>query len=183
VNDWVADWDDVLRRAGRPRYRSRRAAAGAAAVTVAVILLMPGIGIGGGLDALIAGSNRHGLEFRTRLWTGGQAIGSVSIRTVRAVVSVSPHSGGTKPYVPQGVARAVFQWSLQVSDGVAVRSLQILRHGRVAVRLCAPCSDGSNGTFLADRVAFGAVFGGNTVLAATNRGPARGRLKLTRPTR
>ena len=51
MNDWVADWDDVLRRAGYSRVPSKRAAAIAATAAVAVLLLLPGIGIGGGLNA------------------------------------------------------------------------------------------------------------------------------------
>jgi hypothetical protein len=180
VNDWVADWDDVLRRAGRSRYHAWGAAAAAAALAVSIALLMPGIGIGGGLTALISGSSRPGLELRADLAQGGRAIGSLSIHTSRVIVGVVPQTGRVKS-VP--VAQPEFRWLLEVSPGVKVSSLRIVRSGRVALRLCGPCGGATTGIFRGSPTAFGAIFGRGTVVAVTDHGSARGTLRLEKPRR
>jgi hypothetical protein len=141
---------------------------------------MPGIGIGGGLNALISGSSRPGLELRAQLDQGGHAVGALSIRTSRVLVDVVPQTGRVRS-VP--VARPEFRWMLDVSAGVEVRSLRIVRSGRVALRLCGPCAGATTGVFRAGPSAFGAIFGRGTVVAATSGGTARGTLRLTKPTR
>jgi hypothetical protein len=72
---------------------------------------------------------------------------------------------------------------LDVSAGVEVRSLRIVRSGRVALRLCGPCAGATTGIFRAGPSAFGAIFGWGTVVAATSGGTALGTLRLTKPTR
>jgi hypothetical protein len=178
--EWVADWNDVLRRSGYSRFRSIRAAAIAAVVAAAVVLLAPGIGIGGGLKALISGSRRPGLEVRAELVHAGRTIGFVSIQTTsRAAVSVAPQ-GGRLPPVP--VAWPELRWGLRLPGATTVSSLRIVQPGRAPIRLCGPCRDGANGTLPANRTSFAAAFGRGTVVADTSRGKARGTLRIEPPT-
>lgn len=162
--EWTADWNDVLRRAGHSRSHSRRAAAVAVLAALAVVLLLPGIGIGGGLNAWISGTGRPVLQFRAELSRNGHLIGTVSARPTRL--------------------RGEFSWNADLSGAVRVSSLRILgRRGGVVVRLCAPCNDGARGTIRNGRVAFAAIFGRGIVVAETPQGAARGTLKLQKPVR
>ena len=186
AGDWVADWDDVLRRAGRSRIRSRRAAAIGAVVAVAVVLLLPGIGIGGGLNALISGSGGAGFELRARLSHGGRVIGTVSVRTSRLFVAVDPKSGRIRSFFPRGLGhlpRPESRWRIDLTGVTAVTSARIVQRGRVVVQLCERCSDGAHGRFRADRLGLAAIFGRGTVVAETPQGPTRGPLELQNPSR
>jgi hypothetical protein len=177
--EWVADWHDVLRRAGHSRFRSKRVAAVAAVAAAVVVLLLPGIGIGGGLNRLISGSSGPGLQLRAPLSANGRVIGAVSFRTSRVFVAVAPKSGRVGMVLPQ----AELRWSFQLAHGITVSSLRIVRHGEIAVRLCSPCTDGATGIVRANRRTFGALFGRGTVVADTSRGPARGTVRLQKPQR
>jgi len=176
--EWTADWDDVLRRSGHKRHRSRRAAAIAALTVVAVVLLMPGIGIGGGLNALISHPVPPGLQFAAEFSQGSRLIGTVTVQTSRLFVHVDPKSGTVKSqYWPsRGAFRGEFRWNLDLTGAANVSSLQILdrRSGRVVARLCSPCQDGAHGTFRRSRAAFAAVFGRGKVVAETSRGTSKG---------
>ncbi len=187
ADEWVADWEEVLRRAGRSRFRTRRAAAigaVAAVAAVAAVLLMPGIGIGGGLNALISGSPGSGFELSAKLSHVGRLIGTVSVRTSRLFVAVDPETGRIRSFVPRsrhGLPQPKFRWSIDLTGAASVSSVSIVRRGRVVERLCAPCRDGAGGTFLhVGRLGlFAEDLGKGTVVAQTSLGTARGTLRLT----
>src|SRR5207253_11087890 len=104
-DEWRADWDDVLRRAGRSPSRPRRAAAIGLLVAVVLVLTLPGIGVGGRLKELIAGEHPPGLELRAVLTlANGDRIGTVSVRTTRLFVAASRRTGEVKPnpFTPAG---------------------------------------------------------------------------------
>jgi hypothetical protein len=183
VNDWVADWDDVLHRAGPSRFPSRRAAAVAAVAAVAVVLVLPGIGIGGGLNAWISGS-RPGLHLRAVLaLPSGKGVGTLSLGASRIFVAVTRKPPffiprGHKPVLPPVPVR----WSLDL-QGVSARSAVIENgKGHVIARLCSPCSDGAHGTVMIRPRAVLDAFRG-TAVVKTSRGTARGMLRLPTPVR
>ena len=183
MNEWVADWDDVLHRAGHSRVRSRNAAVVAAVAAVAVVLALPGIGIGGGLNAWISGS-RPGLQLRAELtFGGGKIAGELSLRASR-IFAASPKGpfflpGDRKHVLPPQPVR----WSLALASGGSARSAVIENSkGQVIARLCAPCKDGAHGTAkLYPRQLLSAFRG--TAVVKTSRGTARGTLRLPVPVR
>src|SRR5262245_16501125 len=188
--DWVADWDDVLRRSGRSRFRSRRAAGIAAVVAAALLLTLPGIGLGGRLAALVTGSRGPGIQLRAapRL-PDGRTIGTVWVHSSR--IFVTRQKGHLKPrafFVPRGHASVLppvpLRWSVDLAGGATARSAVIeTRQGRVIARLCAPCSDGAHGTVEIRPRAVLAVFGRARAVVETADGTARGTLRLTLPPR
>jgi hypothetical protein len=183
--DWVADWDDVLSRAGRSGAgRSRRFAAVAAVAVAALVLTLPAIGVGGDLKDLIAGSNRPGLELRAALTLpGGASAGTLTLRTSRIFVAVAPRTGRLKPrpFRPAGAPLEPqrFRWTLDLAGSGTADSARIAG----VARLCAPCSDGAHGTFTAGRKRLYEVFGRAAVVVRTSAGTARGTLRLVPPTR
>ena len=186
AGDWVADWEDVLRRSGRSRYRSRRAAALVAVAAVTAVFLLPGIGIGGGLNALLSGSSGPGWELRAPLSRGGDLIGAVSVRSSRLFVGIERKGGRVRWFLPTGrgrIPRPEFRWTLQLTGTATVTSARIVRRGRVVARLCSPCSDGAHGTFTTSRFGLQTIFGKGLVVADTPQGRAHGRLRLQKPQR
>jgi len=181
-DEWVADWDDVLRRAGSSPSRSRRVAAIGVLVAVALVLTLPGIGVGGRLKDLIAGSKVPGLQLRADLVRqGGRSIGSLSLSTSRLLVAIAPRTGRVRSFVPgHGPLRpAQIRWTLHLDGGTTAASARIVG----VARLCSPCSDGRNGTIRARRGALAALFGKPTVVVETSQGAARGTLRLQTPMR
>jgi hypothetical protein len=180
---WVADWDEVLRRAGHSRFRTRRAVAVGAVAAAAVVLLLPGIGIGGGLNALLSGS-RPGIELRASLTLpGGQDVGTLSLRASRIFVGVP-----RKPFfVPRGhkpvLAPVPARWSLDLTGLNTVRSAVVQdRGGKLIARLCAPCDDGAHGTIkVRPRTLLDALRA--YAVVETSAGIARGMLRLPIPVR
>jgi hypothetical protein len=182
VNEWVADWDDVLRRARHSRYRSRRTAAiaGVVAAAAAVVLLMPGIGVGGGLNAWVS-TARPGLQLRTTLTLpGGGRAGTLSIRTSRIFFTTPRHAA----FVRKGLAPVPIDWSLDLAAGKSAASAVVQdRGGKVIARLCAPCADNARGTVKLRPRTVLEMLGQATVVVETNAGTARGVLRLPIPVR
>lgn len=187
-DEWVADWGDVLRRSGHTRFRSRRAAAIAAVAAVAVVLLLPGIGIGGGLNALLSGSRPPGLQLQAALIGKDGPVAVVTLRTSRIFVAIAPGTGRVKAFFPRGktpIPPLEARWSIEVARGTTVTSARILDHagGRVLARLCSTCRNGAHGTVGIRRRTLSAVFGRALVVAETDRGPVHGTLALPTPLR
>jgi hypothetical protein len=185
--DWAADWDEVLRRAGHSRFQTRRAAVIAALAAVAVVLALPGIGVGGGLNALFSES-RPGVELRAVLTlAGGQDVGTVSLRASRIFVSL-PRKGRPKEFfVPRGhrpvLPPVSMRWSLDLAGGKGADSAVVQgRHGKLITRLCAPCSDGAHGTLKLHPRELLSAFRA-TAVVKTSEGTARGILRLPTPVR
>jgi len=183
VNDWVADWDDVLRRAGYSRVPSKRAAAIAATAAVAVLLLLPGIGIGGGLNAWLSSPHpRPGFTAPLTL-PGGQAAGVLSLPVSRgdlvgAQVEATFPARGRKVNLP----RVQVPWSLDLAGGKSPDSAVIHDgRGKVVVRLCAPCSTAHGTMELPPLVLL--TLAGDDAVVRTVTGVARGTLRLQEPTR
>lgn len=178
MSEWIADWEDVLRRSGRSRFPSRRATAIAAVTAVAVVLALPGIGIGGGLNAWISDS-QPGLHLHAELrLPGGRNVGTLSVRVTRIFVSLQPRQiffgRGRHPVLPPVPVR----WSLALAPGKTARSVVIEDAlGKIVVRLCAPCSEGAHGTVRLHPRALLSVLRGQAV-AETSAGTARGGLTL-----
>ena len=182
MNDWAADWDDVLHRAGHSRRRARGAAAIAAVAAVGVILALPGIGVGGGLNAWLS-SSRPGLGLRGTLTVpGGRKVGTLSFRAARIFV---PGPGkprlvpaGPTPAVPPRLPPQPARWSLELAPGVSARSAVIeTRKGQAIARLCAPCTDGAHGTVLMRPRRLLVVLGRVVAVVETSAGTARGTLR------
>lgn len=190
TRDWSADWEDVLRRAHvRTHSRSIQAAAIGAVAAVALVLTLPGIGVGGRLKDLIAGSGGPGIELRAQPTTaGGHSVGTVSLHTSRVFVGVSPKTGRVVGHpwfvVPRGGHRSVVppfpvRWSLDLEPGVVARSTRIEdQHGSVLARLCAPCRDGAHGIVKIRARALAAAFGRARAVVETSDGTARATLRL-----
>lgn len=182
MNEWAADWDDVLRRAGHARYRSRRAAVVAAVAAVAVVLMLPGIGIGGGLNALFSDSH-PGLELQAALIGQDGPVAVVTLRMSRIFVAVRPGTGAVyfhrgKSPVPPQTAR----WSIQVVHGTSVTSARIVdSRNRLLARLCSTCRNGAHGTVQIKRRTLAAIFGRARVVAETNHGAVHGTLTWRGP--
>jgi len=179
---FTADWDDVLRRAGHTSsFRSRRMVAIGALAAVVVVLLLPGIGVGGGLNALLSGS-RPGLDLRAPLsLSDGRTIGTISVRSNRIFVAKGHRARpffvgrGHKPVLPPLPIR----WSLDLEGATTARSAKILNSkGQVLARLCAPCRDGAHGTAKAPARAVAGIFGRAVAVVETGDGTARGTLRL-----
>ena len=193
--DWAPDWEDVLRRADvRTHSRPIRAAAIGAVAAVALVLTLPGIGVGGRLKDLIAGSGGPGIELHAQPTTaGGHSVGIVSLHTSRVFVGVSPKTGGVVGHpwfvVPRGGHRSVLppvpvRWSLDLEPGVVARSALIEDGpGSVIARLCAPCSDGAHGTVEIRARDLAAAFGRAKAVVETRDGTARATLRLVTPRR
>jgi hypothetical protein len=203
AGEWMPDWDDVLQRADvfadrrRPaRLRapgalfSKRVIAIVGFAALALVLTAPGLGVGGRLKDLISGSQRPGLGLRAGLvGSDGRQIGSLSLRTSRLFVQVSPRTGRVKsvPFLPRGrspLPQPQLRWTLQLDGGTTAASARIEgRSGKVVARLCSPCSDGEHGTIRARRGTLAAIFAKPVVVVQTGRGPARGILRLQKPLR
>lgn len=189
---WVADWDDVLRRAGhrRPRTRTRRAAVvGVAAAAVVLVLTLPGIGVGGRLKDMLSSPPAPGIELRAGLVRAdGTRVGTASLRTTRLFVVVDPRTGrtGVWTYAPRGrgkIAPAVpVRWELALDQNASSARIETAS-GTVVATLCAPCKDGDHGIIRARRGALGAIFGRGVVVVRTGGGTARGVLRLEKPQR
>ena len=183
AGEWTVDWDDVLRRSGHKRYRSRRAAAIAVVAAMGVVLALPGIGIGGGLNAWISDS-RPGLDVRATLTLpGGKAVGTLSLRASRIFVAMS----GKPFFVPRGhkpvLPPVPLRWSLELAGGKTAGSAVVQdRDGKVIARLCTPCSDGAHGTIKLHPRAVLSAFRAYAVVE-TSAGTARGMLRLPTPVR
>jgi len=181
----TADWDDVLRRSGHSRFRTRRAAAVATVAAVGVVLALPGIGIGGGLSAWISDS-RPGLQLHAALvLPNGREVGTLSVRASR--LFVAPKGRPKEFFVPRGhgpVRPPVpLRWSLDLTNGASARSAALeTGKGRVVVRLCGPCSDGAHGTIKVNPRELLSLVRGNAVVE-TSAGTARGMLRLPPPVR
>lgn len=183
--EWAPDWEDVLRRAGRPsRSRSRHVAAIGVAVAVALVLTLPGIGVGGRLKDLIAGPGGPGFQLRAELsLPNGAAAGTVTMVTSRLFVEVSPRTGRVvphpfrRPHVPFEPQK--FRWTLDLRDFASAASAGI----RGVTTLCAPCPDGAHGVFSARRRQLAEIFGHAVVVVRTNGGTARGTLDVVPPRR
>jgi hypothetical protein len=192
-DEWTPDWGDVLSRARTRPSRFRRGAAVGTVSAVALVLTLPGIGIGGRLKDLIAGSRGPGIHLRAGLsLPGGRSVGTLTLRTSRIFVTVpSPkgRDGRVEPrpfFIPRGHRSALppvqIRWSLDLSSGVSVRSAWIEgRQGNVIARLCAPCSDGAHGTIDVRARALSAIFGRATAVTDTSQGHARGTVRLETP--
>jgi hypothetical protein len=182
---WTADWDDVLRRAGRSGpERSRRTAAVAAVAAAALVLTLPAIGVGGDLKDLIAGSSGPGLELRAALTLpGGASAGALTLRTSRIFVAVAPRTGRLKPrpFRPAGAPLEPqrFRWTLGLAGSGTADSARISG----VAKLCAPCSDGAHGKLTVGRKRLSEVFGRAAVVVRTSAGTARGTLRLVPPNR
>jgi hypothetical protein len=185
---WVADWDDVLRRSGQSRLRSHRAAAAAAVAAVAIVLLLPGIGIGGGLNAWISGS-RPGFQLRAALTLpSGRDVGTVSLHTSRLFVGMPRRGKPNTFFVPRRHTPTLppvpLRWSLDLAGGTGAESAVVEnRQGHVIARLCAPCRDEAHGTVKIRPRALLQVFGRAVAVVETTSGTARGTLKMTPPAR
>jgi len=186
---WVPDWTDVLGRAGhapRPSHAllSRRAAAIGGLVAAALVLTLPGIGIGGRLQDLVAGSSPPGFVLRASLTgPGGRSIGSISLRSSRLFVAVSPQTGRIRrPFTPRD-RLPQFRWTLGLTSGATATSARFERAGhRFVVRLCSPCRDGAHGVVHLGRGGLTALFDRRLVaVVETNKGQARGVLGLEPP--
>jgi hypothetical protein len=190
---WAPDWDDVLARAGvspRPRRAvlSRRTAAVGGLIAAVLLLTLPGIGIGGRLQDLVAGSSPPGFELRASLaGPGGRSIGSVTLHTSRLFVAVSPQTGRIlRPVVPRRPLQPLqLRWTIDLTGGAMATSARIERAGpstHVFARLCAPCRDGAHGVIHLDRAGLTALFGRRAVaVVETNEGQVRGVLGLEPP--
>jgi hypothetical protein len=182
---WAADWDDVLRRSGHSRFRSRPAAAVAAVAAAGLVLALPGIGIGGGLNTWISGS-RPGLQLRAALaLPNGRQVGTVSVRASR--LFVTPKGSPRNFFVPRGhkpvLPPVPLRWSLDLTNASSARSA-VLQTGKahVVARLCAPCSDGAHGTIKVNPRELLSLVRGDAVVK-TSAGTARGTLRLPTPVR
>lgn len=190
---WAPDWADVLGRACvRPRPRrallSRRAAVVGGLAAAALVLTLPGIGLGGRLKDLVAGSSRPGFELRAILYRpSGGSVGYVSLRTSRLFVEIARGSGRVvRPFVPRRPVEPLrVDWRLNPNRGVSVTSARIVRAGnakQLIAQLCAPCGDGAHGVIRLRRRGLSAIFGrGALVVAQTSSGVARGTIRLEPP--
>lgn len=183
MNDWVADWDDVLRRAGHSRFRTKRVAAVVAVAAAAVVLLLPGIGVGGGLNALLNGTHAPGLGLEAALIGKDGPVALVTLRPSRIFAAIAPGTGAVKAFYPRGktpLSPLEARWSIQVVRGTTVTSARILDRlgGRVLAKLCSACRNGAHGTVNIRRRTLAAVFGRAVVVAETNHGPVHGTLGL-----
>jgi hypothetical protein len=200
--EWVPDWEDVLSRASgqprpRPTFLSRRATAIGGLVAATLVLTLPGIGIGGRLKDLISGSRLPGIELRASVARpDGRPIGTVSLRTSRLFVAVSPRTGQVRPHpfvprrsglIPRGsgpLQPVPLAWTLDLKGAATVTSARIERvpgrkGQRLIAQLCAPCRDDDHGTIRLGRSALSALFDRATVAAVeTSQGPARGAIRL-----
>jgi len=181
---FTADWDDVLRRAGHTSaFRSRRMVAIGALAAVVVVLLLPGIGVGGGLNALLSGSGPS-LELRAPLsLADGRTIGTISVRSNRIFVAKGRRP---RPFVVGRGHKSVLpplpiRWSLDLEDATARSAKIVNSKGQVLSRLCAPCSDGAHGTAKAPARAVAGIFGRAVAVVETGGGTARGTLRLVAP--
>jgi hypothetical protein len=179
--EWTADWDDVLRRSGHSRYRSRRAAAIAAVAAVAVVLALPGIGIGGGLNAWVSSSRRPGLQLRAALMLSrGGRVGTLSLGTSR-IFFATPRQA---VLVHKGLKPVPIRWSLELVKGTTADSAVLEdRLGKATAHLCAPCAGGAHGTINLRPRAVLTMLGQSAVVVKTSAGTARGVLRLPVPVR
>lgn len=182
ADDWVADWDDVLRRSGHSRFRTRRAAAVGAVVAAVAVLMLPGVGIGGGLNSWISGS-RPGLQLRAELTlSGGQNVGTLSVSASRIFVGVPRKAF----FVPRGhkpvLSPVPLRWSLALANGTANSAVIQDREGKLIARLCAPCDNGAHGIVKLHPGTLLRAFRGDAVVK-TSAGSARGMLRLPTPVR
>ena len=120
------------------RVPAENAARARAAVSAIQRELSDIIGIGGRLKDLIAGSRGPGIELRATLARpDGRVVGSVSLRTSRLFVAVSPRTGKVLPHpfiprssgrVPRGIKPLPpvrITWTLELKSGA-----------RVSARIC-----------------------------------------------
>jgi hypothetical protein len=161
TSEWNPDWDDVLRRAGQSRVLSRRIAAIAVVAAAGAVLLLPGIGVGGRLKDLIAGTSRPGIALHTDLvLRNGSRAGTLSASLVPG-----------KLY-----------WALALEGARSARSARVVLGYGTPVALCAPCRDGQRGTARTGRRPI--WFGPRArVVLETKFGPAEGPLRISRPPR
>jgi hypothetical protein len=190
ADEWVADWDEVFRRAGRPRVRTRQAATIVAVAAAALALLLPGVGIGSGLTSLLWGSRGPGFELRAELTlANGRSVGTASLHTSRIFLAIPARKGHSEPkpfFVPRGHRPALppvrFRWSFDLAAGARSAVLES-RQGKVIARLCAPCAPDAHGTMRVRARTLATVFGRPVVVVETASGTARGTLRLTTPPR
>jgi len=193
VDDTEPAWPDVLARAGGGprRLRPGRAILVTGVLALGLLVSIPAFGVGGRLTELITGARRPGIGFHTILRTAsGDAVGTLSLRTSLLFVVAGPR--GHRRAAPLGRPGhppiPAASWSLALEQRATEARLErVLRGSKqhvLVARLCAPCSDTTQGRIRLRRSALGALFSGCMIVTVrASAGSAHGILRIEPPRR